>query len=690
MTPARRNLLWSAGVALAATLLLLANLGGGELQPHDEGLYGKFARNALDSGVWLYATEADGRLAAAFCKPPLTVWLVAGSFELLGPSLAALRLPFAGGALLCLAVCFVWGRRLGGPALGGLWALVLLLCDATLRWGRMACIEPLFVGFCLLGLSAYGRALDTQGRARVGAAALAGLGLALAAMTKQLAVGLAVLPILLLELARRDGWRASGTRLGLALGLPVLAVGAWFAAAYAALGPPLWRTYVESGVLERLRGYETAQHERSLNEVSGLLAHVFSPFAWILGAAGLLLWACAARLRERAGGDKPGELWLLVGFALAGVLLYENLSSTFLAWYLYALVPPLAGGVAWALASGLAVCSRLTTTDLPTRLAAVTGALALASAGLVALDPLVSQLDVAVLAALAAGLLLVRSAASGPPPWLARAAVLALALGLAAAAARFLRTPALSQEPGRFEQLMRELARRGAAAVAFDDELGLRSELWNTWFGPRAQKVRRAAWPKQSRAGFDARIGDFALPEEYTPPPGQELVRAPGAVAWIGDLRPPPWSPHELGRLLAAGPLTFEAEHMLGGRHDTTRREPDASGGRVRALWPWFGEELPRHTLVQGPDLAFPAGRYQLALRARWDCGRRTRRVGVLEVEAAGRKLGQREFTCTEGQGAPEWRELTLAVTLQDGDLLSLRAVHERGALAVDRLTVTR
>lgn len=679
---ARSTLVWLVGVTLAAAVVTLVALGGGELRPHDEGLYGKLARNAAAHGVYLHAVDASGAYTPEFSKPPLSIALVAASYGLFGHSLWALRLPFALGSIGCALVCFFWGARIAGPRLGGLWALSLLACESTLRWGRAACIEPLFVGFCLLGLSAYGQALSARGRAAVGWATLAGLGLALAGMTKQLAVGLAVLPIVALELARREGWRRALPRLSLALGLPAVTLGTWFWLAYAKVGAPLWEAYVSSSVLARLRGYDSGRHQRTLNEVSGLLAEVVSPFPWALGLCGLALWLLATRRAEQASGARPGQAWLLGGYFAAAVLLYENASGSLLPWYVFALVPPVAGGVGWGL---FAATSAAEGEAAPlVRAGAAVGALALLVAALASLGAVASQLDVAI------ALLLAGAALAGAGGrWLSRGTGVMIALGFAAIAAGIARRPDLYQEPGRYEALMIALDRRGVSSVAVDRELGIGGNQYGTYFGPGAERVKQPPWSDPAAGSFAAYVTDAVVPEELAPPAGVELVRAPGAVAWIGDLGRAPWSTESLRGLLAAGPVTFEAEHLRADRADTRIDDASASGGQARALRAWRREAIERHALIDGPHLAFPSGRHAVTVRARWDCEGVARRVGVIEVYSGDDRRGALDLGCETGDSA-DWTDATLPVTLGQGRVLRVRVIHERGALAVDRVAVAR
>src|ERR1700755_3585430 len=106
------NWAFAALFALSA-LVLFWGLDSGRINIYDEGLYGMYGRTLLRYGVYLHAVDTHGEFPAGivkFSKPPLSVWAVAASFKLLGPSLFALRLPFALASLAVTLIAFAFGR----------------------------------------------------------------------------------------------------------------------------------------------------------------------------------------------------------------------------------------------------------------------------------------------------------------------------------------------------------------------------------------------------------------------------------------------------------------------------------------------------------------------------------------------------------------------------------------------------
>ena len=89
----------------------------------DESLYATSALEMRASGQWA-VTTFQGAVDYFNSKPPLNVWLIAGSFEAFGVTLVSLRLPSAVAAGLTIATVFVWSRRVCGSAVATLATLV--------------------------------------------------------------------------------------------------------------------------------------------------------------------------------------------------------------------------------------------------------------------------------------------------------------------------------------------------------------------------------------------------------------------------------------------------------------------------------------------------------------------------------------------------------------------------------------
>lgn len=668
----RRFLLELVLVLVVAAAPIVASIGHGELRTYDEALYGAHARNALATGIWSVPVDASGELSTQFTKPPLSIWLVAAGFHALGASVVTLRLPFALAQLALVAIAFAWGRRIGGPAMGIAWGLGLALCDASTRWGRVACIEPMFLAPCMLALFAHARAVEQPERRRW--PPLAGLGLALAFFSKQLAVGLALAPIVAVELVRRAPSAQRNRRLATIVGLPLGLAAIWAAVAFRTGGSAWFEQLVGVGIVQRVRGFAEGQNARQLNEVAGLLDSSGNPLPWELGVVGLGAWVLAVCVRRRDDGTPlPADL-SLVWFAAIAALVYDNLSGSLLPWYALDLLVPLVGGLAW-LVAGLVrgpVASP----------AALAGAIVLVVVCSRAANDVISRVDVVIVLVILAAVVVLRARAAHP--WV-RAAI--VGVPLVALCGHRLRDPALWDEPGRFAAAMVEIDRRGLAEVGLARDLELDShKLAVTYFGVDAQTGARPPWGGRGPIAY---VEAVDLPRELELPPGLELVRGPGTALWFGDPRRAPLGKPTVAALLDRGGLTFEAEDLRSERSDTLHADPTADGGWTRARAPWWSEAIEPYRLTLGPTIVLPAGEYTTRLRLRWRCAGIGRAVATVEV-VAGDRSKRVDVGCDAADDGGDWTEIAIPVVLERGGALSLRLLHRRGALWHDWTRITR
>jgi 4-amino-4-deoxy-L-arabinose transferase-like glycosyltransferase len=171
----------------------------------DEALYAISAAETARHGNWI-GTTFDGALDYYNTKPPLNVWLIAGSFKAFGINLFSLRVASASAAWLTVLVLLLWGRRAFGAATALLSGLVLSATYGFLyvHSGRSANTDALFTLLMLLTVVALWSGHERPWR-------LAWLGPILAAVF--LLRGMAVLmPLILVATALTLGGRESGHR----------------------------------------------------------------------------------------------------------------------------------------------------------------------------------------------------------------------------------------------------------------------------------------------------------------------------------------------------------------------------------------------------------------------------------------------------------------------------------------------
>ncbi len=645
------------------------------MRVYDEALYGSLARNALEHDHYLYAIDHEGALYRAFSKPPLTVASVAASFHLFGASLTSLRLPFALAMVATVGVAFAWGRRIGGLPFGVAWAGTLMMSAACVRWGQAACIEPMLMLWVLGGCWAYHESLERRGRSAWIWAGASALALVLAVATKQVVVMLAIGPMVMLELWR-GRLREAAPRLLLVVGAPLCAGLGWLWLVFGRLGDEAIETYVRFGVVRRMAGYRQGIGRRALNELSGVVGEACDPFPWVLGAAGLVVLVLMRPTSRREAG---GALLLPLLWGTA-VIVFGNLSASMMPWYAYDVVVPLTGGLGF-LVAGLVGAPG----DRLGFARAVGGALVLAVGAIGALRGVVSQLDVALLVGLAVIVVWPRGAAR---PWASRVRIALLAAAALAFVLGALSRPERHHAPGAHEQLMQQLAARGIERVhvAADAEIG--SELaWRTYYGPKAESASRPPW--RSHGDAQAYVTRTRWPSEFVPANGSEILRGPGMMAIIGHLDQTPWTPATLNTLLAAGPISFEAEHLPSQREGTVLEDASASGGSARAVLPRGGERA-AFVLGHGPGIRLPAGRYSVEFVLRWGCGEIVEKTAVVAQVLAGRQtLEVVELACP-GTEPGAYEAVRMEIALRKSARVEFWVKYMTGEVWYDRVVIRR
>lgn len=240
-----------------------------EDEPWQASTAWKLARDGV-FGSDLFA-GLDRMERSCFRYPPVHPLLLAATFRLIGPGLVAARGESVALGLLALLATWALGRRLAGPAVGALGALLLLLVRTsyvdryqgtgllfvdTVRLARYDAVVPFFALLAALV------ATRAAARHRPILWAIAGALVGVASLTHLYGLFLGV-PLALLALWERGGWRALAA---LAAGLLV----PWTAyAAYVAGDLEAWRAqtrwygerfrltelswYLDNLVRERLR-----------------------------------------------------------------------------------------------------------------------------------------------------------------------------------------------------------------------------------------------------------------------------------------------------------------------------------------------------------------------------------------------------------------------------------------------------
>jgi 4-amino-4-deoxy-L-arabinose transferase-like glycosyltransferase len=350
----------AAAAFLFALLLLLPGIGAG-YWGRDEAEYAGVAHGMNASGDYL-VPRLFGRLYPD--KPPLSEWLTAASFEVLGERESSGRLPHVLLAAGSASLLYLLGRRLFGPEQGAAAAIVFSSSLLFVIYGRFLLTDSELVFFTLASILALLPILEGSPSITAAAAPAAGAALALSILAKG--------PVALLAPGLFcAGYLAGGPRLAPRLRGRLALV---LAVAFALAGP--WFALVERATRgEFLRAFllrENLGRFASTREGHRGSILYFLPVLWI----GFFPWSgfLASFFRRETVRRSPPR-WALLFWA-AGSLLFFSLSATKLPHYLLPALPAFA-----LLAAGAVRAS-------PARLRAVcwmtaaTGALLFAAAAL--------------------------------------------------------------------------------------------------------------------------------------------------------------------------------------------------------------------------------------------------------------------------------------------------------------------
>jgi hypothetical protein len=238
-----------------AALILFARAGALPLANYDDAYYAEKAKQMLRTGDWLTPRFAG---VERLDNAPLFLWLMAGSFAVLGVNAFAAVLWSALAGVACVFLTYRLAQRLGFDVFES-WVsgIVLLGTGYFLKYANHAMFDVFMTGLFLMALLAYRRAWEGERLAWVAVGALTGLGV----LTKS-ALGLFPFAVIALHVTWsrrvRRAWQT----------------GAW------------WAPLTVFAVIAPWYGHQLLTHREAF-----LREHV----AWLLVERGV-----AARLRARA------------------------------------------------------------------------------------------------------------------------------------------------------------------------------------------------------------------------------------------------------------------------------------------------------------------------------------------------------------------------------------------------------
>jgi 4-amino-4-deoxy-L-arabinose transferase-like glycosyltransferase len=304
-----------------------ASLLAGQPLHQDEALYGFWGR-LVGSGqdITLAMVPVD--------KPPMVLYLIAGSQLLFGASEYAIRLPALAASVLTVPLVYVLASRLyNDRTVAALAAAVMAVSPYPVLMGATAFTDPVLVGWWLLSCWC-----------SLGARwACAGFALALACASKQHAVALAPLALGLGVLGytlhqNRSRWYRAVARFGAGLFLGVVPVFAWEAFRQAVgADAGFWSKSVESyGGLRFIWSSELVGRFQSWLQ---LHSYVFAwPWLGLLVFLGIVMLLGLDLVCWRRTRAAVADI-ILICFAAAYLLFHWLVAFPVWDRYLYPLVP---------------------------------------------------------------------------------------------------------------------------------------------------------------------------------------------------------------------------------------------------------------------------------------------------------------------------------------------------------------
>nr|MCU0361594.1 glycosyltransferase family 39 protein [Bacteroidia bacterium] len=166
---------------LAATVLFVPFIGNCNLFDWDEVNFAECAREMLVTGNY---SQVQIAYKPFWEKPPLFIWMQAGSMKLFGINEFSARFPNALCGILTLLTVFFIGKKLQSQKLGLLWSLMMASALLPHFYFKSGIIDPWFNLFILLSLSFAFDFITSIEKKKLVSACVGGVLLGLAVLTK--------------------------------------------------------------------------------------------------------------------------------------------------------------------------------------------------------------------------------------------------------------------------------------------------------------------------------------------------------------------------------------------------------------------------------------------------------------------------------------------------------------------------
>ena len=338
-TENRRQVTLIIAVLVLAAFNLTFRLTSESVTEWDESLYANNALEMLDGGS-VVVTTIGGEVDYFNAKPPLNVWLIAGSLRMFGRSLLALRITAVAAAWATVAVLLVWARRRIGHDAGVFAALVLSTSFGFLHVhsSRSANPDALLALLLLLTVIVLDAAAARPWRRVWLGPLLAGV-----FFLKGMAVLLPLLLVAIIEIRRSGPPRDRWAPLGAATALAAVPIAVWAVARWRADGSLFFEKMFFQDFIDLSLKTSPDQNGSPLFYLNVLLKHqydwlvpviavglLYPPPSWRLFAQRLAFW----RARE--------EYVVVLGWWTVVAFIVPSVMQTKAAWYLNPFYPTFA------------------------------------------------------------------------------------------------------------------------------------------------------------------------------------------------------------------------------------------------------------------------------------------------------------------------------------------------------------
>jgi 4-amino-4-deoxy-L-arabinose transferase-like glycosyltransferase len=317
---------------LAFSTILFVNLGSGHLWVADEQTYSQWANHMVKSGDYL-TPWADGFLSFYISKPPLTMWLMALSYQGFGVTNFASRFGSAVLGTLALVVVFYLGKKLFNSYVGFMSAIILGTFTTFYEFARHAMTDMPFLLFTVTSI--YFLVLSEKTEKPTRYAVLSGVCLGLAFLTKQLiALLIPLIVIVYLVATNRSVMVLVSKRFTLFLAFGVLVFAPWLIYMGLRFGPDFFQVYFSYSDLSRI-----------VSPLEGHAEGVFYYFTYLAQNENMLwvvLLPFAAGVSVVKAVFKQSNVDTLLIVWMAVVLLFFTVAQTRIYWYILPAFPAFA------------------------------------------------------------------------------------------------------------------------------------------------------------------------------------------------------------------------------------------------------------------------------------------------------------------------------------------------------------